>query len=206
MQLQETADVRSAARKNMFLAAVLCGAGGRSPVKIRNMSRSGAMIETAVLPAPGSAVCLVRGALEASGHVAWVSDTHVGVAFAGDISVEEWLAPVRNAEQHRVDAMVARFKGGLTGNRIAPAAKPVAVPTMLDALHALSELLDRLGAGLSSEPATVELHFRELQGFDIAAQMLDAIRAEMAGRDEDGAGARRLIDLQAACAQAMAEG
>ena len=205
--MQETSErpaVR-AVRKNMFLAAVLCGADGQSPVKIRNMSRSGAMVEAAFLPEPGTAVLLVRGELQASGHVAWVSDKHIGVAFDGDVSIDAWLTPVRNSEQQRVDAVVAGFKGG--SDRIGEATpKPVAVPTVLDSLQALSGLLDRLGAGLSSDPATVERHFRELQSFDIALQMLEAIRAQMAGPADGGAGARRLIDLQAACAQAMAEG
>lgn len=207
MQLQKTSEVRSAARKNMFLVATLCAGEGRSPVKIRNMSRSGAMIEAAVLPSPGAAVRLVRGGLEATGRIAWRSDRHCGVEFAGAVSVEDWLAPVGHSAQQRVDAAVARFKADPAG----PAARPhmpalAAVPTITDSLRTLCGLLDKLGTDLAADPAIVARHSRELQSFDIATQLLEAIRLQLADHADDGAAARRLTDLRAACAQATAVG
>jgi hypothetical protein len=47
---QQRADIRS----NMFVMAVLYCDGCSAPVRIRNLSRSGALIESAVIPPDGA--------------------------------------------------------------------------------------------------------------------------------------------------------
>lgn len=53
------------AQTNMFIAGVLAGRDFSSPARIRNMSRTSALIESAVAPSVDTTVRLVRGSLEA---------------------------------------------------------------------------------------------------------------------------------------------
>lgn len=71
VQPQGEPDLRGTARSNMFLAAVLEGPGFSGPVKVRNMSSAGALVEAACLPDTGASVHLLRGSLSVSALVAW---------------------------------------------------------------------------------------------------------------------------------------
>lgn len=75
----------------MFLVATLYFGGAGSPVRVRNMSTTGALVEGAALPAAGTAIILRRGALEAPATTAWSEAGKAGLAFAGPLEVSEWL-------------------------------------------------------------------------------------------------------------------
>jgi len=96
----------------MFLAAVLRAGTEQAPVKVRNMSPNGAMIETSVTPVTGSQVELIRGALIARGSVIWTSANKCGVRFSSEVSVKDWLAAPDKSQQQRVDDIVALVKAG----------------------------------------------------------------------------------------------
>ena len=55
----------------MLVAATLHVDGQLLPVRIRNMSVSGALIEAATLPPAGAAVVLERGSLQVAGRISW---------------------------------------------------------------------------------------------------------------------------------------
>src|SRR3569623_1927072 len=103
-------DARSAARSNMFLAAVLKGSAFSVPVRIRNMSSTGALVEGAAMPDGGSSVRLIRGSLMIPADVVWSAAGRCGLRFGGAGSVREWLAPPSNREQNRVDNTVRVMK------------------------------------------------------------------------------------------------
>src|SRR5688572_25681468 len=63
---------RNGPRTNMFIAAILRWGEHRNPVRIRDMSPRGALIQSPVMPAQGTRVRLVRGSYSADGRVAWV--------------------------------------------------------------------------------------------------------------------------------------
>ena len=67
----DPAHQRAEVRNNMFVVAVLYGAGGSVPVRVRNMSRGGALVESADTPGEGQHVRLSRGSLSVRGHIAW---------------------------------------------------------------------------------------------------------------------------------------
>jgi hypothetical protein len=192
----------------MYLAAGLYCDGRSSPVKIRNMSESGALIDSAGAPPVGSLVQLVRGTLIAHGLVAWSSGSRCGMRFSGRVDVAQWRAAPANAEQQRVDDVVRLVKAG---------AIPLPLPARADAeasleiadggeqlagdVRRISRLLDGLSEELAGDPLIVERHGPSLQHLDIAAQVLAAIEAILIG--ERNAGSTNLQDLRRSADQAL---
>ena len=105
-------DARVAPRTNMFIAATLCWEQHRNPVKVRNMSITGALVESPVVPSTGSSVLLVRGSYSTAGRVVWADKNRCGLYLTAAINVRDWLAPPSNTEQLRVDQIVALVKAG----------------------------------------------------------------------------------------------
>ena len=63
-------------------------AAGALPVKLRNISSTGALLESGAIPEPGTAVELRRAAQSASGRVMWREDGKAGVHFDRPTEVE----------------------------------------------------------------------------------------------------------------------
>ncbi len=207
----------------MFLAAALRAGGEQSPVKVRNMSPHGAMIDTALGPPPGTEVMLIRGSLMAQGTVVWSSEKRCGLHFSSALVVAEWLAAPQQGEQQRVDEVVAQVRAEAARapvpaptalpDPVVPAAAPVlsapprADAQLVDDFRALRRLLQDLEDDLASDDDTVARHGMKLQNLDIAMQMIRALEREFSaaeqGRPAAGAG---LDDLRAACRQALGKG
>ena len=131
-------DQRSQGRSNVFLTAVLDSGTARCPVRVRNLSRSGALIEASSLPPLGSAVSIVRGELSARGTLAWVDAGHAGISFTGEIDVAAWVKRVGHGGQQRVDGLVAALRSS------APPPNDVQRAAAADSLPQLSAALDKL--------------------------------------------------------------
>ena len=193
----------------MFLAAMLYGVGYSAPVKIRNMSASGALAEGAAVPEVGVAIRLVRGSLSVPGIVRWANEGRCGIEFASLVCVRDWLAPPANSEQQRVDDVVRLVKGGAVALNPAPrsitgitSSRHCAVPAQLgDDLRRVCALIDKLGESLLCDEATVVRHGLELQNFDICRQTIAAV-ADVLGGDSNEA-ANRLENLRVGCEQAL---
>lgn len=196
---------RSSPRSSMFLAAVIRSGPEQAPVRVRNMSLTGAMIDTPITPAPGTDVQLKRGALVAQGTVVWRTADRCGVRFLSDISISEWLAPPGRAEQQRVDEMVAIVRSGAAHTDAQAPADVCRAPVELsEDVTEVIRLMQDLEEDLSSSDATLEHHGAKLQHLDLAMQMLAAIAREI--NPGTGAGAQgnaRLANLRLACAKAL---
>ena len=198
-------DARAGQRSSMFLAAVLRAGSERSSVKVRNMSRTGAMIESSVAPAAGTVVELIRGALVARGKVVWSSGVRCGVRFSSEVSVKDWLAAPTKVEQQRVDDIVALVKAGRTDlvHEDIVATGPRS-PELVDDIGAVLELMKDVEDDLASCDDTLARHGIKLQSLDIAMQMLRALALELrSDTKEKPASLARLKDLRVACAQAL---
>lgn len=103
-------DPRSDPRSSVFLTAVLCAGATQSPVRIRNLSTQGALLEGDNLPAAGTIVQIRRGSLSAAGDIAWSSDQHCGLRFAAIIEVASWIDRAGPVGQQRIDAAIADFR------------------------------------------------------------------------------------------------
>ncbi|MEO5773240.1 MAG: PilZ domain-containing protein [Sphingomicrobium sp.] len=203
-----TPEARHLPRSNMFLAAVLSTSVEQAPVKVRNMSAKGAMIETPLLPALGSDVHLIRGPLSVRAGVVWSRDNKCGLRFQSEVSVKNWMAPPGNVEQQRVDQIVALVKAGGALPPAAPAPDSLAAAStaqLAEDIKLVFRLIEQLGDDLADSPETLMRHEAKLQNLDVAMQMLAAIEKEMGGNSPtDGQSMARLHDLRAVGAQALA--
>ena len=103
-------DPRSDPRSSVFLTAVLYAGARQTPVRIRNLSTQGALLEGADLPAEGTIVQIRRGSLSAAGDIAWSRDQHCGLRFAAVIEVASWIDRAGPVGQQRIDAAIADYR------------------------------------------------------------------------------------------------
>ena len=101
---------RSDPRSSVFLTAVLYTGSEQTPVRIRNLSAHGALLEGTNLPPEGISVQIRRGSLSAAGDIAWSRDQHCGLRFAAIIDVASWIERAGPAGQQKIDAAIAEFR------------------------------------------------------------------------------------------------
>jgi hypothetical protein len=116
----------------------------RAPVRIRNLSPNGALVEATSLPPVGSAVCLMRGDLSARGTLAWVGGNHAGISFSGAIEVAAWVKRAGHGGQQRVDGLVAALRSS------APLPNELRASRSMDSLPQISAALDKLCEDLAA--------------------------------------------------------
>jgi len=200
-------ETRTVSRASLYLAAALYCDGLSSPVKIRNISSAGALVEGMVVADTGSLVQLVRGGLIVHGLVAWSVDGRCGIKFSGTVDVQQWRAVPGNCEQQRVDEVVRLVKAGAVPLPVPPLAGPEqigdpAAEISGDLRRALA-LLDRLGEALAGDPEIVTRHGTALQKLDIAMQVLSAVEAIVTGESDPEIDATKLSGLRRSADQAL---
>ena len=164
-------DGRVQPRTHLFVIATLSDGLTSSPVHIRNMSPSGALLESCHLPEPGSRTMLKRGSLRASGRIAWRASRKAGIRFDSPIFVADWMSQKVSAQQGQVDELVSSLKSGSGGTKAPEAQSPETVELAMMMLRA--DLL-ALGNALAGDAILVATH-PEIQALDIALQRIDRI-------------------------------
>lgn len=160
-------------RTHLFVAATLYADSGSTPVHIRNMSQSGAMIEGAVLPDVGERIALKRGQLHAAGSIAWRVERRAGVKLETAIYVSDWMARLGSAGQERVDTLVALARSDAPKGSATPAAGGGTVSIEAE-LALLRTELTELENVLIGDAIVVATH-PEIQVIDISVQRIDRI-------------------------------
>lgn len=161
-------DGRQQPRTHLFVSATLYADNGSTPVHIRNMSPSGALIEGAVLPDVGFRISLKRGLLQANGHIAWRTDRRAGVRLDAAVCVADWMS--RNAGQERVDAVVNAIR---SQSRVPE--QLVAVESTIESeLVQLQTELKQLESALVADVIVAATH-PEIQTIDISLQRIDRL-------------------------------
>ena len=181
-----SADGRTSARRSIYLAAALRSNGCSSPVRIKNIAATGALVEGGAVPSAGTNVQLVRGDLIVHCLVAWCVNGRCGLKFSGSIDVQRWCAVPANLEQQRADEIVALVKAGavplpvpaLRASEGCNEASNAAAQLSSD-LQRVSGLLDSLGDTLTSDPDLVSRYGSELQNLDIAVQVIASLQAAL---------------------------
>lgn len=203
------ADARRSQRTNMYLAATILAPGFCAPVKIRNMSAQGALVEGPAVPEVTTAIRLVRGQLNVPAIVAWTAPGRAGLRFSSVVSISDWLAPPGHSEQQRVDEVVRLVKAGAVPMPLAASAclqhssRQSLAGQVGDELHGACRLLEALGDSLSADGELLARHGEELQKLDIAIQTIAAAAELLAGSADEAALAGRLDSLRASSAQSM---
>jgi len=103
-------DPRTDQRSHVFLMAVLRAGTTSCPVRVRNISIHGALLEGNGLPSEKQIVALKRGSLSVSGQIAWIAGQHCGIRFSKPITVAEWVDRAGPVGQQRIDSAVAEFR------------------------------------------------------------------------------------------------
>lgn len=165
------AEPRCAARTNMFVVATIYAGDASAPVKIRNLSRTGALIEGARLPPVGTKISLRRGSLHAGGEVVWSGNGRAGIKLDAPASVAHWL-PGGEAllQQEQVDAIFQEIKA--SGASSLPARDPLPSTVTAEEVGKVVALLGELAESLSDDADVVARHGVQMQALDLAAQML----------------------------------
>jgi hypothetical protein len=165
-------DHRSQNRSNVFLSASLIVGAVPLPVRVRNMSQHGALLDGGSLPPAGARVRLIRGELSVDGEIAWQHDCQAGISFSGEIDVGAWVKKVGHTGQQHVDDAIA----ALRRNQALPANSGPQTPSLArigEELHAICERL------ASSPVITVEFG-EELVKLDTLAQTLQQLSGRAA--------------------------
>lgn len=94
---------RRSRRSPVLLAATVEVAGANVPVKLRNLSEQGALVEGDQLPVEGSTTCFQRNDLRLQSKVVWVQGRYAGVAFDEPLAPEQVL---RNVPRPRAPTQI----------------------------------------------------------------------------------------------------
>ena len=90
---------RGSRRSPVLLAASVEVDGAPVPVKLRNLSERGALIEGDRLPAQGEATRFKRNDLSVPSRVVWVHGRYAGVAFSEPLNPEQVLRNIPKPRQ-----------------------------------------------------------------------------------------------------------
>ena len=153
----------------MFVLATMAAPNLSGPVKIRNMSLGGALIEGQALPHIGEHLRLRRGELFVSGRIVWRQEGRAGLQFDHDVAVVEWL-PAGTGGQQQVDRTFHELKA--TPSPPPPPAARAALPTGSLNVLEVAEALDALADDLAEDAGVVAAHASKLQALDMASQLL----------------------------------
>lgn len=176
-----SAELRLSRRTNVFLTATMRFEGRILPVRIRNMSAAGALLQAAILPAAGTELMLRRGELEASARVIWSEHGACGVRFLEVVAVPAWLSEkVTGAgeAQQRVDIIQAQVRTH-TPSPPEPALprdtglpKHIMSERVAEEIAHVQRILEQVGDKFTSDPVVLSRHIDSLQQFDIMGQIL----------------------------------
>jgi len=193
---------RRGPRSSLFLAATIESGGVESPVRIRDLSESGARLEGPAFPPVGAHLTLRRQGVKVGATVKWIRGPRCGVAFEGRVAVSDWVSgkasgtpfgpgEARSA-QAEVDAVRAAVRSG------APTPVKPATPTgafdqagldarLAEELAYVRRLLEAIGGELLRDPVLVRRYGTVLQNFDLADQILGHVAAVLKSSDRESA-------------------
>lgn len=170
-------EARQEPRTHLFVSATLYWEASSAPINMRNMSPTGALIESPVIPEPDAAVVLRRGSLEVPGRIAWKAGRKAGIAFRHAIHVADWMSRTPRVGQQRVDAIVSDFKAGRQTEGLA-ANTAAGVNSMAAELESLRKELRELEESLIGDAILVATH-PEIQTLDISLQRIDQMIGQL---------------------------
>lgn len=164
---------RTAPRTNLFLMATMVVDGAAHSVRVRNLSDSGALVESANLPPAGTIVVLRRGTLAAEGELMWRSDQRAGLRFVRAVDLGKWM-PHGGQPQARVNRFIAQTRPETSATKQADVTLDPARlnERIAEELALVARRLEGLGRDLSGDPAMVVRHANRLQEIDVSVHTL----------------------------------
>lgn len=166
MESGSASELRLESRSNIFvMAALYTGNRAPAPVRIRNLSRTGALVEANVLPSPGAQVRLARANLATPATVMWVEGSKAGLRFTSPIAVSEWLPQQkRGIGQQFADELFHQ-------KRLQSGDSPAFVGHVATLLE-LKQSLERTSKELALDASVATRHRMALQAIDAVSLTL----------------------------------
>ena len=124
MDESSQAQNRRSRRSNLLMAAFVECAGSVVAVKLRNLSKEGALVEArGGLPTVGTQVRFRKGELSLSGHVAWEAGKRAGIAFDQPLDPDSVL---RHVPKPRPRQVLDHRRPRLRGQDLTPGERKIA--------------------------------------------------------------------------------
>lgn len=174
-------DARQERRTSLFVMATLYANSGSWPVRVRDLSSAGALVEGAILPPEGTSIRLNRGTLSVVGEIIWCRDGRAGLRFDSNLSVADWLPRGRaSMAQQRVDEMVQHAKSSITADPPVLAAQQLLQSKKINVgeLEQLGAAIDSLALDLAADEHVFARHMAKLQTLDLVSQTLRKLALE----------------------------
>lgn len=168
-------------RSNTFLMANVVSDSLSAPVRIKNISATGALLTGAELPRLGETCRLRRADISVTGHIVRVTPGTAAIHFAREIDIARWIGSTHQLQQD-VDRVVQdakhRYPVADSNHRVTAvrqghgqlAPSPVGRDDLLD----LADQIDRLANAMSDDIDVITRYGTRLQVLDIASQRLRA--------------------------------
>ena len=191
-----------------MLAATISAGTVSAPVRIRNLSEVGAMIDGPALPATGSRLMLNRMAMSIAATVIWNRGGRCGLSLKGPIVVDDWIAGAATTQtaagQFRVDQIQSAVRSGAALPSEVPPPPASGTPDLppverrvADELGRVKRMLDEVSEELTDDVDVLMRHERAMQCFDIAAMIVAELAAVLGADDRERAvGSVQMHDLR----------
>ena len=167
-------------RSRVMLAATIITPDRSVDVRIRNLSRTGALIEGDIALEAGTGIELLRGHNAVRAEVVWARPGRCGVKFASPVVIEDWVGSVGRPLSAAAPAAAAPDRAEPPPSWLAVEGGPQEAGDRLSARLAeeiayIGRLVEAVGADISANPAIMHRHAVSLQNCRNAASLLDDI-------------------------------
>ena len=173
----------------MFLAAALGIGESTTQCRIRNVTGSGAMIESSSKVSVGTTVIITRGKLCVAGEVKWLRENLFGVKFSAQIGVQDWLDEPFST--HPLPTF--RTRTSCSGTKITSCDNDdvdldenTINGRLAEELFYVSRIVEEIGQVLVKDSFLRVRHSASLQQLDIGQQMLSEIAQLVSKEDKLG--------------------
>jgi hypothetical protein len=191
-------------RSRVMLAATIVTSGFSAEVRIRNLSRSGALVEGDAMPEAGATVEILRNLHSARAQVVWSKPNRCGVKFDEPVVIEEWVGstlraapppePARELEERTTGPLPA----WLVAEGSAAGLEDRLSKRVGEEIAYIGRLVETVGMDLTANPAIVHRHNASLQNCRRAAALLGEIAQVLLSDDRLAAAATiRTAELKA---------
>jgi len=179
---REETNARSTPRSHLFLSATIHFDQISAPIRLRDLSASGARVEGTTLPEIGVTATIRRGILHASGTIVWRNRKGCGFRFDSPLALHKWMPEQASRDQTAIadSVEVLPFQAPPPASK---ALRDVLPHRLAEELAYVGRLLESLGDDLSAEPLIVMRHAEKLQNLDISTQILGHVAALLVSED-----------------------
>lgn len=109
---------RDSDRHRTLLCATLATTTNEYPIKLRDLSAAGALIEGDRIPSPGTDILIKRGTLEVMATVIWVKDHRAGLKFDDALSAGKVWAQINPPPPSATQPDPAVYRPGFKGDQV----------------------------------------------------------------------------------------